>query len=48
MLINEKNFSQYATKDNEAIRLFGALEDDIRPNYFRDTDRIIYKIGKSV
>ena len=45
MLKNENYLSEYATKDKDAIRLFGTLSDDIRPNYFRDTDRIIYSLS---
>lgn len=45
MLKFEKNLSEYATKDKDAIRLFGNLSDDIRPNFFRDTDRIIYSLS---
>ncbi len=44
MLNNEKNFSKYATRDSDAIRL-KPLEDDLRPNYFRDTDRIIHSLS---
>lgn len=45
MLQNELYLSKYATKDSDAIRLFGSLEDDIRPQFFRDTDRIIYSLS---
>ena len=45
MLKNENYLSEYASKDKDAIRLFGNLSDDIRPNYFRDTDRIIYSLS---
>ncbi len=45
MLKNEENLSKYATKDTDAIRLFGNLSNDIRPNYFRDIDRIIYSLS---
>ncbi|MCH5167260.1 MAG: HD domain-containing protein [Erysipelotrichales bacterium] len=45
MLKNEKNLSKYAAKDKDAIRLFGSLNKDIRPNYFRDIDRIIYSLS---
>ena len=44
MLRHEKDLSDYACKDSDAIRLFGNLSDDLRPNYFRDTDRIIYSL----
>lgn len=45
MLKYEEKLSDYATRDKDAIRLFGNLSDDIRPNYFRDTDRIIYSLS---
>ncbi len=45
MLRHEKDLSDYACKDSDAIRLFGNLSDDLRPNYFRDTDRIIYSLS---
>lgn len=44
MLKNEENLSQYASKDSDAIRL-KPIEDDMRPNYFRDTDRIIHSLS---
>ena len=44
MLRNEKTLSEYATLDKDAIR-FEPIEDDIRPNYFRDTDRIIHSLS---
>lgn len=34
MLKHEKYLSEFATKDQDAIRLFGNLSDDIRPNFF--------------
>ena len=36
-----KNLSKYATKDSDAIRLENE-ENDLRPPFFRDIDRIIY------
>lgn len=45
MLKYENYLSEYATKNEDAIRLFGQLTDDIRPNYFRDIDRIIYSLS---
>lgn len=45
MLQNEDKMSEYACKDSDAIRLFGKLSEDIRPNFFRDTDRIIYSLS---
>lgn len=44
MLRNENNLSSYAAKDADAIRL-NPIEDDIRPNYFRDIDRIIHSLS---
>ncbi len=45
MLLNENNMSDIATKDKDAIRLFPYEEDPIRPNYFRDIDRIINSLS---
>jgi dGTPase len=46
MLIHESHYSKYACLDKEAIRLHGDLNDnDIRPNYFRDVDRIIHSLS---
>lgn len=45
MLKQEKYLSKYAAFEKDAIRLFGNLNDDIRPNYFRDIDRIIYSLS---
>ena len=36
--------SKYATKDSDSIRL-KPFKEDIRPNYFRDIDRIIYSLS---
>ena len=44
MLKNEKNLSQYASKDKDAIRLYD-INDDIRPNYYRDIDKIIHSLS---
>lgn len=44
MLRYEPTYSKYATKDKEAIRL-KAYEEDIRPEYFRDIDRIIHSLS---
>jgi len=41
MLINEKELGEYAAKDKEAIRL-KEEQKDIRPEYYRDADRIIW------
>ena len=39
-----KNLGQYACKDEEAIMLEDENED-IRPRFFRDADRIIYSLS---
>ena len=44
MLSNEKYLSKYACKDKDAIRL-EPLKNDMRPNYFRDIDRIIHSLS---
>ena len=42
----EQQFSKYATKSSDAIRLT-ELDDDIRTPFFRDVDRIIYSFSYS-
>lgn len=44
MLKNELNLSEYATKSEDAIRL-KKIDNDIRPAFFRDIDRIIYSLS---
>ena len=44
MLKYENTYSEYATKDSDAIHL-KPYEEDIRPSYFRDVDRIIYSLS---
>ena len=44
MLKNEKSLSKYASLDKDAIRLY-KIVDDIRPNYYRDIDRIIHSLS---
>lgn len=44
MLLNEKNLKKYAAKDKDAIR-FEEFNDDFRPNYYRDIDRIIHSLS---
>jgi len=44
MLRYEKELSMYASKNKKAIRL-NPLKEDIRPNYFRDIDRIIHSLS---
>lgn len=43
-MLKEKNLSKYACKDKDAIRL-NTYKGDIRPNYFRDIDKIIYSLS---
>lgn len=43
-LNKEKNLSKYATKSNDAIR-FKEEEEDIRPPFFHDIDRIIHSLS---
>lgn len=43
-MLKEKNLSKYACLDKNAIRL-NEYKGDIRPNYFRDIDRIIYSLS---
>lgn len=45
-LLKEDNLSKYACLDKDAIRL-KAYTSDIRPNYFRDIDRIIHSLSYS-
>ncbi|MBO5183127.1 MAG: HD domain-containing protein [Bacilli bacterium] len=41
LLKQEQYLKSYATKNGDAIRLYN-IKEDIRPEYFRDADRIIY------
>lgn len=43
-LLKEENLSPYATKSSEAIRL-QLQEEDIRPAFFHDIDRIIHSLS---
>lgn len=43
-MLKEKGLSKYACKDSDAIRL-QEYKGDIRPNYFRDTDRILHSLS---
>ena len=43
-LSKEENLSEFATKSCDAIRLHH-LEEDLRPNFFRDIDRIIHSLS---
>lgn len=47
MLKNEQLLSKYACLDKDSIRLKELKDNDIRPNYFRDIDRIIYSLSYS-
>ena len=44
MLKNEFDLNTYACKNSDAIRLHD-YKEDIRPNYFRDIDRIIHSLS---
>ena len=44
MLRREDTLSKYASRDEDSIRL-EPIKDDIRPNYFRDIDRIIHSLS---
>lgn len=41
MLKNENNLSEYACRDSEAVRFY-PNESDIRPEFYRDIDRVIW------
>ena len=43
-MLKERGLSKYACKDKDAIRL-NEYKGDIRPNYFRDIDRIIHSLS---
>ncbi len=45
MSIKNEYLGSYATKDSEAIRFKKENDDDIRPPFFRDIDRIIYSLS---
>ena len=44
MLKNELNLSEYACLDKDAIR-FKKIKEDIRSEFFRDIDRILYSLS---
>ena len=44
-LAKEENLSPYALKSSDAIRLKEENDDDIRPAFYRDIDRIIYSLS---
>ena len=46
-LNNEKYLSNYACKNSDAIRLRDD-EEDIRPEFFHDIDRIIHSLSYSI
>ena len=41
---HNKDLSEFASKDSDSIRLKN-IDEDIRTNYFRDVDRIIYSLS---
>ena len=41
----EENLSKYASKSSDSIRLNEIIDNDIRPSYFRDIDRIIHSLS---
>ena len=43
-LLKEDNLSEFATRSSDAIRI-ESYDEDIRPNYFRDIDRIIHSLS---
>ena len=45
-LLKEDKLSRYATLDKDVIRVH-KYNSDLRPNYFRDIDRIIYSLSYS-
>lgn len=45
MLLKEINFSEYACKSTQAIRFVKENDEDIRPIFFRDIDRIIHSLA---
>ena len=42
--MKNKNLSEYACKDDSAIKIIDET-DDLRPRFFRDSDRIIYSLS---
>src|SRR5574344_1304262 len=44
ILIKNNYLSKYACKDKDAIRFYPTVED-IRPDFFRDIDRVIYSLS---
>lgn len=45
MLNKERYLSKYATLSNDAIRLKEEKDDDIRTDFYRDIDRIMYSLS---
>ena len=43
-LLIEDTYSKYATKSSDAIR-YKEIEEDIRPAFFRDSDRILHSLS---
>lgn len=46
MYKHNRDLSLYASKDSDAVR-FRSINEDFRPPYFRDIDRIIYSLSYS-
>ena len=44
-LAKEQHLSPFATKTKDAIRLYEQNDNDIRPAFYRDIDRIIYSLS---
>ena len=45
-LSKESNLSPYAAKSSDAVRL-EEIKEDMRPNFFRDIDRIIHTLSST-
>ena len=45
MLSNEKTLSNLACFNKDAIRLVDKKDDDIRPEFYRDIDKVIYSLA---
>lgn len=44
-LKKEESLSEYATKSNASIRFKPLTDDDLRPSFYRDIDRIIHSLS---
>jgi len=47
MLSNEKTLSKLACFNKDAIRVVDKVDDDIRPEFYRDIDKVIYSLAYS-